>query len=134
MANEYVIKSIIPTPVPMQAVYIDDDEEIIRRDIICLAVVYCYPELEKKEPARNLGMLGEGSAWNITTSAPIPDSYIRPFICEKDGNFIDAEWLDGFLGIETGGKELNWDEEIRELIGDAPDCKCLSCQKKKSVN
>ena len=137
MSNEYLIKSIIPAPVPMQAVYFDPDnddgEELIRRDVICLAVVHIYPEPKKDEPKRNLGIVGEGSAWNITTFAPVPDSLVRPMVGCKDGDIMDAEWLDGFLGVEYG-KQEDWDEEIRELRGDGPDCDCPGCQKKKMVN
>lgn len=129
MSNEYLIKSIIPAPVPMQAVYFDPDnddgEELIRRDVICLAVVHIYPEPDKKNPVRH-----ENNTWSmVATSTPVPDSFIKPMIGMKDGDVIPADWLDGFLGVEYG-KQEDWDEEIRELRGDVPDCDCPGCQKK----
>lgn len=132
MSNEYLIKSIIPAPVPMQAVYFDPDnddgEELIRRDVICLAVVHIYPEPEKADPHK------AGDIWTMVTSTPVPDSFIKPMIGMKDGDIIPADWLDGFLGLEYNGKSECWDEEIRELRGDGPDCDCPICMKKNLVN
>src|SRR3972149_679684 len=120
MSNDYMIKSIISTPCPMTAVYFDPDnddgEELIRREVICLAVVHIYPEPEKKNPVRH-----EDNTWSMVAPTPIPDSMVRPMVCCKDGDIIDAEWLDGFLGVEYG-KQENWDEQIRELRGDVPGC------------
>ena len=131
--NSYQIHQIIPAPIPMQAVYYDlSEEELVRQDVICLAIVHCYPKQSKDEVKQVKGTTE--SAWNMVSIAPIPDSYIRPMVCEKDGNFIDPEWLDGFLGIEINGKPEDWEEEIRELMGDAPDCDCPVCMKKKLVN
>ena len=127
--NSYQIHQIIPAPIPMQAVYYDpSDEEVTRQDIICLAVVYIYPGPEKVEPQK------AGDIWTMVTSTPVPDSMVRPMVGMKDGEFIDADWLDGFLGIEYGGKSEDWDDEIRELRGEVPDCECPSCLKKKMVN
>jgi hypothetical protein len=90
--NTYQISSIIPTPVSMVAVYYDPEEmEIVRQDVICLAIIR-YPNDE-----------GDGY-WD----------YIEPMVGDRDGSIVPADWQDGFLGVEYG-KELNWDSKIRQM-------------------
>jgi hypothetical protein len=90
--------------------------------------VHIYPEPEKVEPTK------AGDIWTMVSSTPVPDSMIRPMVGCSDGEIIDAEWLDGFLGVEYNGKSKSWDEEIRELRGEGKDCECPTCRKKKMVN
>jgi hypothetical protein len=77
----------------MQVVFYDmDDEELVRKDIVCLAVVYYFEDNEF-----------------------IPNSFIEPMIGDESGFFCNPCWEDNFIGVEYNGKEENWDEEIREL-------------------
>ena len=111
--RNFQIHSIVNCNIPMQvALYDPEEEEVTRRDILCLAIIR-YPDDE-----------GEGDSYS---------DYIEPMIGERNGGIIPTNWLDGFLGIEYG-KQESWDDEIRELMGDAPDCECPGCLKKKMVN
>lgn len=108
--NNYQIHQILNCTIPMQAVFYDPDEmEVVRQDVICLAVIR-YPNDE-----------GAGY-WD----------YIEPMIGERDGSIIPAEWQDGFLGVEYG-KELDWDTEIRELTKEAEGNGC-DCGSKRGMN
>ena len=90
--SNFIIKSIVPCPMPMQAVYYDPiDEEVVRQDVVCLAVIQNYDS--------------EGDEWD----------YVRPMVCDKGSGFSDPSWDDGFLGVENG-KELDWDDEVKELL------------------
>lgn len=112
--RNFQIHQIMNLTIPMQvALYDSEEEEVTRRDILCLAIIR-YPDDE-----------GEGNEYS---------DYIEPMIGERNGGIIPANWLDGFLGIEYGGKSENWDDEIRELRGEVPDCECPSCRVKKLVN
>lgn len=145
--SSFTIHQILSCPVPMTACHYDfDSEEVIRKDVIVLAVIYDYPESEdlvESKPIENVNQKVEyaipGSpTWNLTTSSPIPNSLIRPMIMDETGDFTDPCWEDNYLGIECGIK-LDWDEQIRKLVdgddGDGADnCECDACRVKKNLN
>ena len=92
MPTTFHIHQIISPSIPMSACFYDHDElEVIRRDIVCLAIIE-FGNNENKS------------------------SVVRPMICKKDGAIIDPGFLPGFLGFEINGNMENWDEKIRELV------------------
>lgn len=106
MPDNFQIHQIMPCTIPMTAVFYNlDDDEIYRLDVLCLAVVHCYEEQET--PPVN------DKTWVI--SNPIPESYIRPMVGDDDGYIDDAEFIDGFLGVEYSGVLKNWDAKIRDV-------------------
>lgn len=89
----YQIHQIMPCAVPMKIVFYDvDEEELVREDVVCMAIIHGY----------------DGNN-------PIPDSLVVPMIGDRHGDFYDPCGQDDFIGVEYNGKEENWDEEIREL-------------------
>ena len=123
--GNFQIHQIMPVTIPMQAVFYDPEEmELVRQDVICLAVVYIYPEAQPEKQTDKL--FGADHTWSITTATPIPESYVVPMVGDREGYFCDPSCLDGFLGIEYNGKEESWDEAIRELTKDeeVDGCNC----------
>jgi hypothetical protein len=84
----YKIQQIMPVTIPMQACFYDDEEmEIVRQDVMCLAVIKFGDE----------------------------DDFITTMVCDQYGNFYDPCSDDNFLGIEVNGDKINWDSEIRKI-------------------
>lgn len=111
MSDTFHIHNIMPCTISMQAVFYDfDEEEVYRRDVLCLAVVHYYEEQEP--PTRPFG---SDATWQITPT-PLPESYIRPMVGDEDGYIDDPDFIDGFLGVEYGGIIKNWDSKIREVV------------------
>lgn len=103
--NEYQINQIMPCPVPMEAVFYDfDEEEVIRQNVICLAVIHYIDTKAECTP----------SGQDVITKET--NDFIVPMVGDKEGYICDATWLDGFLGVEYDGKAMDWDSEIRAML------------------
>jgi len=94
----------------MSACFYDDEEiEVVRQDVICLAVIYMYPD----------------------TATTIPDSFVVPMVVDQEGNIYDPCGQDDFLGIECSGKELDWEDKIREMVEEVEN---ENCKKYRGIN
>ena len=113
--NEYQINQIMQCPVPMQACFFDfDEEEIVRQDVICLAVIRCIDTKAECTPSGQDVISKETNDFVVT------------MVGDKKGYICDATWLDGFLGVEYDGKTVSWDSEIREMLEEIKNSKTPS--------
>ena len=95
--SEYRIVQMMPCPVPMKACYMDFDEEIIKQDVMFIAIIHDISDDSERKV--------DGC-----------QDFVRPFVSTKEGDFIDPSWLDDFLGIEYDGVRQDFDAEIREIV------------------